>query len=47
MLKIALEKVKERSFVSPMLGANKEVGEDAEWTTFKEGATTDYWQGEE
>lgn len=37
----------DKVFVSPMLGANKEVGEDAEWTTFKDGATTDYWQGEE
>ena len=37
----------DKVFVSGLLGANKEVGEDARWTTFKEGARTDYWHGEE
>ena len=37
----------DKVFVSSVLGANKEVGEDARWTTFKEGVKTDYWDGEE
>ncbi|MFT5377428.1 MAG: putative cupin superfamily protein [Candidatus Latescibacterota bacterium] len=37
----------DKVYVAPMFGANKEVGKEAMWTTFKEGATTDYWQGEE
>ncbi len=37
----------DKVFVSSLLGANKEMGEDARWTTFKEGAKTDYWHGEE
>ena len=37
----------DKVFVSALLGANKKVGEDTCWTTFKEGAQTDYWHGEE
>ena len=37
----------DKVFVSALLGANNKVGNNARWTTFKEGAKTDYWHGEE
>lgn len=37
----------DKVFVSALLGANDKVGNNARWTTFKEGAKTDYWHGEE
>ena len=37
----------DKVFVSGLLGANKQVGEEAYWTTFKKGIKTDYWHDEE